>query len=43
MFDFSKNYADFEYTDGNHMYKESGKVFTAQIADSILQDKKGLK
>ena len=43
VFDFSKNYADFEYTDGNHMYKESGKVFTAQIADSILQDKKGLK
>nr|WP_315030692.1 hypothetical protein [uncultured Chryseobacterium sp.] len=35
VFDFSKNYGDFEYTDGNHMYKESSKKFTSRIADSI--------
>lgn len=32
---FSKNYNKYIYTDGNHMYKESGKVFTKEIADSI--------
>ncbi|AZA53035.1 hypothetical protein EG348_08425 [Chryseobacterium sp. G0201] len=35
FFDFSPKYNDYIYTDGNHMYKESGKVFTSQIADSI--------
>jgi hypothetical protein len=36
FFDFSSKAKDYAYTDGNHMYKESGKVFTAQVADSIL-------
>lgn len=36
FFDFSSKYDNYIYTDGNHMYKESGKVFTAQIADSII-------
>lgn len=36
FFDFSPNAKDYIYTDGNHMYKESGRVFTAQIADSII-------
>jgi len=40
FFDFSQQYDQYIFTDGNHMYKESGKVFTAQIADSILLDKK---
>ncbi len=35
-FDFSPMAESYIYTDGNHMYKESGKVFSAQIADSIL-------
>jgi len=39
-FDFSSRSNDYEYTDGNHMYKESGKIFTSRIADSILLDKK---
>ena len=34
-FDFSPNFADYQYTDGNHMYKESSRKLTAQIADSI--------
>lgn len=34
-FDFSPNFADYQYTDGNHIYKESSKKLTAQIADSI--------
>lgn len=42
-FDFSANYNDYVYTDGNHMYKESSKVFSSQIADSILQSRKRLK
>lgn len=41
--DFSPEYKKYIYTDGNHMYKEYGKVFTAQIADSILLDQKKLK
>ena len=41
-FDFSPSLDDYQYTDGNHMYKESSKVFTAQIADSI-QKRKRLK
>lgn len=40
VFDFSKNYADYEYTDGNHMYKESSKKLTSQIADSIIVSRK---
>lgn len=40
FFDFSKSYEDYDYTDGNHMYKESGKKLTSQIADSIKADKK---
>lgn len=43
FFDLSKKPDDYIYTDGNHMYKESGKKFTAQIADSILLDKRKLK
>ncbi|MCS3532440.1 hypothetical protein [Chryseobacterium sp. JUb7] len=42
-FDFTSNPNDYQYTDGNHMYKESGKVFTAQLADSILIKRKDLK
>lgn len=34
-FNFNSDSEKFQYTDGNHMYKESGKVFTKQIADSI--------
>ncbi|WP_291930224.1 hypothetical protein [Chryseobacterium sp.] len=41
FFDFSKNSEDYRYTDGNHMYKESGKILTSRIADSI--DAKKLK
>ncbi len=36
FFDFSSKAKDYRYTDGNHMYKTSGKIFTGQIADSIL-------
>lgn len=43
FFDFSPEAKKYTYTDGNHMYKESGKVFTAQIADSILLHTKTLK
>ncbi|MCJ7934320.1 MAG: hypothetical protein MUW56_11945 [Chryseobacterium sp.] len=35
LLDFSQNYDDYRYTDGNHIYKESGKVLTSRIADSI--------
>jgi hypothetical protein len=42
-FDFSSKAEDYIYTDANHMYKESGKVFTSQIADSILINSKHLK
>ncbi|EFK37851.1 hypothetical protein HMPREF0204_10624 [Chryseobacterium gleum ATCC 35910] len=40
FFDFSSKAKEYQYTDGNHMYKESGKVFTTQIADSILSKTK---
>lgn len=43
FYDFSDNADDFSYIDGNHMYKESGKALSAQIADSIKADKKRLK
>lgn len=39
FFDFSTSYDKYLYTDGNHMYKESGKFFSSQIADSILVSK----
>ncbi len=39
-FDFSKNHRNYVFTDGNHMHKESSKVFSAQIADSIAQSQK---
>lgn len=34
-FDFSQKSSSYKYTDGNHMYKESSKMITAEIADSI--------
>ncbi|WP_333596640.1 hypothetical protein [Chryseobacterium flavum] len=43
FFDFSENPADFVYTDGNHMYKESSKFLTSRIADSIKAVNKNLK
>ncbi len=43
FFDFAPKANDYIYTDGNHMYKTSGRLFTAQIADSILLNKKILK
>lgn len=39
FFDFSNNTDDYRYTDGNHMYKESGKIFTSRLADSIQAGK----
>lgn len=36
FFDFSVNYAEYDYTDGNHLYKESGKKISSRIADSII-------
>lgn len=41
-FDFSSDAGKYDYTDGNHMYKKSGKIFTATIADSILFSTKTL-
>lgn len=43
FFNLSTKPEDYIYTDGNHMYKGSGKIFTAQIADSIIADKRGKK
>ncbi|WP_228429124.1 hypothetical protein [Chryseobacterium sp. 52] len=43
FYDFSNHSDDFEYTDGNHMYRTSSKVLTSQIADSIKADRKKLK
>ncbi|WP_426476871.1 hypothetical protein ACP3T3_16320 [Chryseobacterium sp. CBSDS_008] len=37
--DFSQKYNDYLYTDGNHLYKESGKKLTSCIADSIKAGK----
>lgn len=36
FFDFSGNYAEYDYTDGNHLYKESSKKISSSIADSIM-------
>lgn len=35
-FNFIGSCADFSYTDGNHLYKKSGKQVSQQIADSIV-------
>ncbi|WP_412850299.1 hypothetical protein ACL0VS_10780 [Chryseobacterium sp. PMSZPI] len=43
IYDFSKCSDDYTYTDGNHLFKESGKAFTSRIADSISVSKRGLK
>ncbi|WP_241485949.1 hypothetical protein [Chryseobacterium angstadtii] len=43
FYDFSGHPDDFVYVDGNHMYKDSGKLLTSQIADSIKRDRKNLK
>ncbi|MEC5157621.1 hypothetical protein [Chryseobacterium sp. MP_3.2] len=42
-FDFTGKFNAYQYTDGNHMYKESSKIFTAEIADSINAYKAKLK
>ena len=34
-FNFLNEYADYQYTDGNHLYKESSKILTKKIADSV--------
>lgn len=34
-FDFSPQYSDYQYTDGNHLYKESSRKLTRRLADSI--------
>lgn len=39
-FNFIKNNKDYSYTDGNHIYKESGKELTKQVADSIKKYQK---
>lgn len=36
FFDFSGNFSEYQYTDGNHLYKESSRKITGGIADSIL-------
>lgn len=41
--DFTPQNKQYLYTDGNHMYRESARVFTAQIADSIQGDQKSLR
>lgn len=39
FFDFSGNYAEYDYTDGNHLYKESSRKISARIADSIMANR----
>lgn len=39
FFDFSGNYAEYDYTDGNHLYKESSRKITARIGDSIMMSR----
>lgn len=36
FFDFSGNYAEYDYTDGNHLYKDSSRKISSRIADSII-------
>lgn len=43
FYDFSVHPEHYVYIDGNHMYKESSKVLTAQIADSVIADRRQLK
>ncbi len=38
FYDFSDHPDDYVYTDGNHMYRESSKILTSKIADSIKAD-----
>lgn len=42
-FDFSGKFNAYLYTDGNHMYKQSSKIFTAEIAELIIAYKAKLK
>ena len=42
-FDFSEKSDAYQYTDGNHMYKESSIIFTSEIADSIIACKANLE
>ncbi|WP_228455300.1 hypothetical protein [Chryseobacterium sp. Tr-659] len=39
-YDFSEDFYKYVYTDGNHMYKESGKKLTSRIADSLKSFRK---
>ncbi|MDP9958424.1 hypothetical protein [Chryseobacterium lathyri] len=39
-FDFCPLVKSYTFTDGNHLYKESGKILTKQIADSIKKVQK---
>lgn len=39
-YNFADHCNEFQYTDGNHMYRESGKILSARIGDSIRADRK---
>ncbi|WP_034670352.1 hypothetical protein [Chryseobacterium populi] len=39
-YDLTTQYADYLYSDGTHMYKESGKVLSGRLADSIALHRK---
>ncbi|KPE51774.1 hypothetical protein AOB46_07765 [Chryseobacterium indologenes] len=39
-YNFADQYSEFQYTDGNHVYKESSKDLTARIGDSIRAERK---
>ncbi|WP_231128716.1 hypothetical protein [Chryseobacterium vaccae] len=39
-YNFAGQYNEFQYTDGNHMYRDSGKNLSARIGDSIRSDRK---
>lgn len=41
MINFEDECALYKYTDGNHIYKESGKIVTTKIAEFIKKDKEG--
>ena len=36
-YDFSKQNSEFIYTDGNHLYKDSGKIVSEQMAILIAK------
>lgn len=40
FFDFSEESETYMYTDGNHMYRNSSKIFTSRMADSIKVGKR---